>query len=1162
MSLNRVTLDDKYDLTKSRVFVTGYQALVRLTLMQHERDKRAGLNTAGYVTGYRGSPLGGLDYQFQRAVSQLAPRNVVFQPGINEDLAATALWGSQQAELRGEGKYDGVFGIWYGKGPGVDRSGDAFKHGNIAGSSRHGGVLLMAGDDHGCKSSTLPHQSEPAFISASIPVLHPAGVQEYIDFGLYGFALSRYSGCWIGFKAVGETVESSASVSIDPTRIQVRLPEDFEPPADGLNIRYPDVPMAQEERLLRFKLPAAQAFVRANGLDRIVFGAPQARLGIVSTGKAYLDVRQALDELGLDEQAAAALGIRLYKVALTWPLEPQGALAFARGLEEILVVEEKRPIIEDQLKKLLYNRADAPRVVVGKLDAEGRPLLPDWGELTPGMVAQAIVGRLRRFADRPEFEQRLARMEQIEREAKGSPAKLARTPYFCSGCPHNTSTQLPEGSRAMAGIGCHGMALWMPQRNTQTITHMGGEGVNWIGQAPFTRENHVFQNLGDGTYFHSGYLAIRAAVAAKVNITYKILYNDAVAMTGGQRHDGQVTVPNIAWQMYGEGAAKIVIVADDPDKYPVGVSFPPGVEVKPREELDAVQRMLRDIPGTTVLIYDQVCAAEKRRRRKRGTFPDPQRRVFINDAVCEGCGDCSAKSNCVSVQPLDTEFGRKRQIDQSNCNKDYSCLKGFCPSFVTVNGGGVRRAAPSKSGRPAGEELFDRLPAPDIPPASEPYGILITGIGGTGVITIGALLGMAAHIEGKGCSVLDQTGLSQKNGAVASHVRIAERPEDIHAVRIATGGARLILGCDIVTATAPDSLAVANQGVTNAVVNAYVAPPAAFVLDNALDLSAEPMIRRIGEAAGGPRSVFINGSEIATALLGDAIATNLFMLGVAFQHGLIPLSEASILQAIELNAVAVEQNRRAFQWGRLAAHDRAAVETLAKPLIRTVEPASFAKALPDIVAKRAAFLAEYQDAAYAERYRAAVARVEQAEREKAKGMSGLAEAVARNLFKLMAYKDEYEVARLYTSGEFRRKLEQQFAGDYTLSFHLAPPLFARRDPRTGELEKREYGPWVFTAFKLLAKLKGLRGTRLDVFGLTEERKAERRLIDQYLSTVDELAARLDHDSHALCTRIAELPDEIRGFGHVKERNLKKAKAREAELLALLREPRAKPAAAE
>ncbi len=1164
MKLSKVTLDDKYELEKGRVYLTGMQALVRLPMMQRQRDQAAGLDTAGFISGYRGSPLGNYDASLWAAKKIIERNQIHFQPGLNEDLAVTAIWGTQQIGLWPGAKHDGVFGIWYGKGPGVDRSGDALKHVNFAGSAKHGGVLAIAGDDHGCKSSTLPHQSEYAFMSSFIPVLNPANVQEYLDYGLYGFAMSRYSGCWIGFKAVGDTVESSASVSIDPHRVKIALPDDFVMPDDGLNIRQGDIHMMQEARLMNFKLPAAQAFARANGLDRMVFPSTKARLGIITAGKAYLDVRQALDELGITRELAEEIGIRLYKPALTWPLEERGVQEFARGLEEILVVEEKRPLIEDQLAKILFGQADAPRRIFGKTDEYGAPLLPAHGELTPGGVAQAIYGRLKRFADRPEFEQRMARIEQVEAAAKGAPPGIMRTPYFCAGCPHNSSTKVPEGSRAMAGIGCHGMALFIPARNTQTITHMGAEGVNWIGQAPFVKEKHVFQNLGDGTYFHSGLLAIRAAIDAGVNITYKILYNDAVAMTGGQPvvTESSLTPDEITRQVHAEGAKKVVVVTDEPEKYPVGTNWAPGTDVRPREELDAVQKELRDIEGVTILLYDQTCAAEKRRRRKRGLYPDPPKRAFINEAVCEGCGDCSQASNCVAIIPSDTPLGRKRRVDQSNCNKDFSCIKGFCPSFVTVHGGQVRKAK-KQAAATADADQFADLPMPALVSAAEPYGILITGIGGTGVVTIGALLGMASHLEGKGVSVMDMTGLSQKNGAVTSHVRIADDPEDLHAVRIAAGGASLLLGCDIVVATSPDSISTVNQGRTNAVINSHVVPTAGFVQDNAIDLSSERMIRQITEATGESHSHFVAATKLATALLGDSIATNLFMVGYAWQKGLLPLKLESLEEAVRLNGVAVDANLRALAWGRAAAHDPDRVEEAARPLIiETTAVASDRETLDQQIERRAAHLVAYQDQAYADRYRNLVASVRAAETARTPGRDELAVAAARNLHKLMAYKDEYEVARLHSDPAFKAALDKQFEGDYTLTFHLAPPLIASRDPLTGELQKREFGPWMMAAFRWLAKFKSLRGGRLDLFGRTEERKMERQLIVEYSDMLTELTRELTLENHSIAVRLAELPEEIRGFGHVKERNLQQARKRRDELIDAFRSTVARASAAE
>jgi indolepyruvate ferredoxin oxidoreductase len=1160
MQLAQVTLDDKYTLHSGRIYLSGVQALVRLPMLQRQRDQAAGLGTGGFISGYRGSPLGTYDYALWQAKRLLKQNNIHFQPGLNEDLAATAVWGSQQVNLFPGAAVDGVFGIWYGKGPGVDRSVDPLKHANAAGTSPHGGVIAIAGDDHGCQSSTLAHQSEQIFQAAMLPILHPATVQEYLDFGIYGFALSRFSGCWVGFKAVAETVESSASVYVDPSRLEIVLPQDFEMPPGGLSMRWPDPPLEAERRLHGPKMAAVAAFVRANRIDRTEIEPRVPRLGIITTGKAYLDVRQALADLGLDDKAAAALGIRLYKVGLTWPLEATGARRFADGLKDVLVVEEKRGFIEDQLVRLLYNMEAARRPsVVGKEDETGAPLLPSPGEISPTIVARAIVLRLKRLGEEsPQLTQRLSRLESFDKMLDAPLPKTQRTPFFCSGCPHNTSTRVPEGSRAQAGIGCHAMAMYVPARRTATITHMGGEGANWIGQAPFTTEKHVFQNLGDGTYSHSGLLAIRAAAASGVNITYKVLYNDAVAMTGGQPVEGQLNVPQITRQVAAEGAKRVVVVTDEPEKYPSDAGFAEGVTIRHRDELDQVQRELRDTPGLTVLVYDQTCAAEKRRRRKRGQFPDPPKRIFINELVCEGCGDCSEKSNCVSVKPVETEFGRKRTIDQSNCNKDYSCVKGFCPSFVTVHGGSLRKL--KRPTAAVANDPFAGLPLPQQRPLGEAYGILITGIGGTGVITLGALLGMAAHLEGKGCTVLDFTGLSQKNGAVMSHVRLAPRPEDLHAVRIAAGGADLLLGCDMVVAASPTALSRVENGVTRAIINSNLAPTAAFVIDPDIDFETLTMHRALKAAAGDAGTEFLDGTAVATALMGDSIATNLFMLGYAFQKGLVPLSLEAIERAIELNAVAVEINKRTFAWGRLAAHDRAKVEALVRPSLRDETPAT--QSLAELVERRAQFLADYQNATYARRYRDRVAAVDAAEKARGRGMSGLAEVVARNLFKLMAYKDEYEVARLYTDGSFLHKLQQQFEGDFTLEFNLAPPLLARRDPATGELQKRAFGPWLFPAFRLLAKLRPLRGTAFDIFGRTDERRMERRLIVEYETLIGELAAALSPDNHALAVEIARLPEQIRGYGHIKERNINKAKEREASLLAALRRPASVATAAE
>ncbi len=1157
--MQAITLDDKYTQRSGRIYLSGIQALVRLPLMQRARDKAAGLNTGGFISGYRGSPLGMYDSALWKAGALLAESNVRFQPGLNEDLAATSVWGSQQVGLFPGANVQGVFGIWYGKGPGVDRSVDALKHANAAGTSEYGGVIAIAGDDHGCQSSTLAHQSEQVFEAAMMPILNPSTVQEYLDFGLYGFALSRFSGCWIGFKAISETAESSASVDADEQRLQFVTPTDFEPPPGGLHIRWPDAPLESERRLHGPKMQAVAAFARANPIDRITNNSPNAKLGIVTTGKAYLDVRQAFADLGIDEAQAAELGLRVYKVGLTWPLEQTGALRFAEGLDDILVVEEKRGFIESQLVSLLYNM-DALRrpSVVGKRSEDGKVLLPSEGELSPTLVARAIVSRLALAGkDNPRFTQRVARLESFEKIAQTPQIKTARLPYFCSGCPHNSSTKLPEGSRAMAGIGCHGMVTWMPERNTQTITHMGAEGVNWIGQAPFTDEKHVFQNLGDGTYTHSGLLAIRAAAAARVNITYKILYNDAVAMTGGQAAEGGFNVAQIAAQVAAEGARRVVIVSDEPNKYPSASIFPAGTTVHGRDELDLVQRDLRETSGLTVLIYDQTCAAEKRRRRKRGLFPDPPKRAFINELVCEGCGDCSTKSNCVSVKPLETAFGRKRVIDQSNCNKDFSCVEGFCPSFVTVHGGSLRKAVKTKAEVDA--ERFAALPMPKTPALNSPYSILITGIGGTGVITVGALLGMAAHLEDKGCTVLDFTGLAQKNGAVMSHVRLAASPSDLASVRIAAGGADLLLGCDMVVAASAQALSKLEDNVSHAIVNSALVPTADFVTNGDIDFEQHAIHRALRRAVGDNHLDLIDGARLATALMGDSIATNLFMLGYAFQKGLVPLSFASIDRAIELNGGGVAANRQTFAWGRLAAHDRAAVE-VAAGMRAVVEPES--RTLGEIVEANATFLARYQDAAYAQDYRAQIERVKQTEHLVRPGVTDLTEAAAMSLFKLMAYKDEYEVARLYTESYFSEKLRAQFEGDYKLSFHLAPPLFAKVDPVTGHPRKRAYGPWMMKAFGVLARLKGLRGSAWDVFGYTQERRMERALIGEYRSLLDDIVARLTPANHVAAVELAELAQSIRGFGHVKMRNLEKVRAAEPKLRAAFEDAVTLPVAAE
>jgi indolepyruvate ferredoxin oxidoreductase len=1145
MSLNHVTLDDKYDLTKSRVFVTGYQALVRLTMMQHERDKRAGLNTAGYVTGYRGSPLGGLDYQFQRAASHLAPRNTLFQSAINEDLAATALWGSQQAELRGEGKFDGVFGMWYGKGPGVDRSGDAFRHANFAGTSKFGGVLALMGDDHTAESSTTAHQSEFNFVDVMIPILNPAGVQEIIDYGLYGWAMSRFTGTWVGLKCMHETVEATAVVdgAIDRLNIVIPGPDEFQMPEGGLNIRLNDTVLGMEARLHDYKRDAMLAFVRANKLNQVITsGGRNPKIGVITTGKSYLDVRQALDELGIGEVKANDWGLRIDKIACPWPIGKPELMEFARGLDLIIVVEEKRSLIEVQVREELYGTANQP-TVIGKKDEQGNWLFPVKGALDSNDVAICIGERLLKYVTDENLKGRVARLKEAQQRLAVTQDVAVRIPYFCSGCPHNSSTVVPAGSRAYAGIGCHYMAQWM-DRSTLGFTQMGGEGANWIGEAPFSNRPHVFQNIGDGTYNHSGYMALRASIASGVNVTYKILYNDAVAMTGGQTNDGNLSVWKIANQVAAEGAKRVVVVSDEPKKYPSGIDWPKGISFHHRDDLQAVQQELTQIAGCTVLIYDQTCAAEKRRRRKRGTFPDPDKRVIINELVCEGCGDCGVKSNCVSVQPLETEFGRKRTIDQSSCNKDYSCVKGFCPSFVTVHGAKLKKG----SGIVQDQNVVT-LPEPSHPRLGQTYNIIVTGVGGTGIVTIGGILGMAAHLEGKGVGVIDMAGLAQKGGAVYSHMRIAERPEDIHAIRIAAGGADLVLGGDIVVAGNKKVLSAVKPG-TAMVVNTTEFLPGDFTRDADFSLPTERLKRAISGSAGADHTHFIDASRLATALFGSSLGANIFMVGFAYQLGALPLSADAIEQAIALNGEAVPMNLAAFHWGRRAALDRAAVEALAAPKAEDRDAnRTLSQSFEETVERRVQFLTAYQSARYARRYRKLVEKVKAAESEKAPRQCGLAEAAARYLFKLMAYKDEYEVARLYTDGNFLKQVANELGGDnLRFEFHLAPPLLARVNPATGEPRKISFGPWMMSAFKVLAGFKFLRGTPLDIFGYSGERRTERRLVADYVKLLDEIAAKLTLDNHPLAVGLAAIPEKIRGFGPVKARHLVTAKADEAALL--------------
>lgn len=1145
MALAKVNLDDKYDLAQDRIYVTGSQAVIRMAMIQHAMDAARGLNTAGYVTGYRGSPLGNLDQTLARAGKFLKERNIVFQPGLNEDLAATALWGAQQAELRGDGRYDGVFGIWYGKGPGVDRSGDVFRHANHAGTSPNGGVLALMGDDHTCESSTSAHQSEFAFVDAMMPILNPANVQEIIDYGLYGLAMSRFAGVWVGLKCVKDNIEQTAVIDGQVGRIAPIIPADFEMPPGGLNIRINDAPLAKEARLHDYKRLAVLAFARANKLDRMILsGGQKPRIGIITTGKSYQDVTEALDLLGIDEVRAADLGIRLYKVAMTYPLEPDGVMAFGEGLDLIMVIEEKRALIEVQIKEYLYSAVTRPPIV-GKHDENGAWLFPAKGALEPVQIALALANRIVERVDEPDIRARIAELEAADRHARASQAVMERIPYFCAGCPHNTSTVVPEGSRAYAGIGCHFMAQWM-DRSTEGFTQMGGEGANWIGEAPFSTREHIFQNVGDGTFIHSGSLAIRAAVASGVNMTFKLLYNDAVAMTGGQALDGGMSVAQMANALAAEGIKRIAVVSDQPEKFSPN-TLPAGTQIAHRDHLDEVQRSLAQTPGVTLLIYEQTCAAEKRRRRKRGAFPDPDMRVMINELVCEGCGDCGVQSNCVAIEPVETEFGRKRAIDQDACNKDFSCIKGFCPSFVTVHGG--QRRKPEKAG--ASSAPAD-LPEPELPTLDRPYSMVITGVGGTGVVTIGAVLGMAAHLEGKGTGIIDMSGLAQKGGPVAVHVRIANRPEDISAIRASAAGADLIVGGDLVVVGSGKVLSVIREGRTKVVASPHETMTGDFTHAPDFSLPAAALRRSVEERAGAAACSFIDAQKYAAALTGDKAMANILLLGFAYQKGLLPLSSEAIVEAIRLNGVAIEANIQAFAWGRSLAIDEASVAALVKKHAKPISGELQSQTLDVAIERRLKFLIDYQDMSYAKRYRARVDSVRAREAKRTPGRDALTWTVAKNYFKLLAYKDEYEVARLYTGDAFQRQLDRTFEGGYKLEFHLAPPILSKTDPATGRPRKMRFGPWMMTAFKLLAKMKGLRGTRFDIFGYSAERKLERRLIADYEALLDDIVPLLKPETQEVVAALAALPEQIRGYGPVKHAAIEKAKLREKELLEALR----------
>ncbi len=1155
MTLAPLSLDDKYSRRDGRIYLTGSQALVRMAILQGERDKAAGLNTACFISGYRGSPMHNADKELWRAKKLIAEKRIEFLPAVNEEIGATSCWGSQQIGLFPGAKYDGVYALWYGKGPGLDRAVDALRHCNHAGTSPHGGVLAVVGDDHGMKSTDVVAASEPTFFDLMMPTLFPADVSELIEYGMLGWEMSRFSGAWVGLKTVANTLDTATSIPLRDAGAPRVVRPDFPFPPGGVNIRLPDPWALQEERLVRHKLPAALAFARANGINRMLVEAAKPRFGIVCSGTVAHDVLEALRSLGLDAKAAATAGISVLKLGLVTPLDDELFRRFAGGMEEVLVVEEKRRLIEQGVKDALYALPDGRRPrVLGRFDEAGAILVNDLGEMGPDGVARAIAARISRFHASDDLRYRVGFLEQkAKAKAQRERLSVVRSPFFCSGCPHSTSTHVPEGSRAHGGVGCHFMSTLM-ERGVQTHTQMGGEGATWLGQAPFVETSHVFQNLGDGTYFHSGLLAIRACVAAKANITYKILFNDAVAMTGGQPIDGEQSPLTIAQQVAAEGVRRIVVVSEQPERYSVNSGFPAGTTIEHRSRLDAVQRELREWKGVSVLIYDQTCAAEKRRRRKKGEMEDPQTRIFINERVCEGCGDCSVKSSCLSVTPVETEFGRKRRIDQSSCNKDQSCVEGFCPSFVSVVGGKPRRSAVGRE-VPAHLAVLPEPVRPSLGPGRT-HNILVTGIGGTGVVTIGAMITMAAHLEGLAASAVDQFGMAQKGGAVTSHIRIAASDADIHSVQVNAGAADLVLGCDSLVTGADLALETIDPVRTRVIVNTHETITGHFTRNPDLQFPSASIATRLQATAGKGRLEWLDATRIATRLMGDSIATNMLMLGYAYQRGEIPVSADGIERAIELNGVAVASNKETFRWGRRAAIDLVAVEALVAPVV----PVRLSQGLDQVIERRIAELSLYQNAAYGERYRAIVARVRRAEAAVAPGQSELAEVVARTLYKLMAYKDEYEVARLTISGELARALAETFEPGYRLRFHLAPPIFARRNPDTGLPEKREFGAWMLTAMRLLARLKGLRGTAFDPFGWMPERRLERALIAEYEGLVDELCRGLDHGNLGAAVALAGVHDGIRGYGHVKARHLKEAMKTRDILLGRWREPRTTPMA--
>ncbi len=1166
------SLEDKFTANSGAVFMSGTQALVRLPMAQMRRDRAKGLNTAAFITGYRGSPLGAYDLQLFRAKHHLDSLNVRFQPGVNEDLAATAIWGTQQVPLYELAKNDGVVGIWYGKGPGVDRSGDVFRHGNAAGTSSNGGVLCLAGDDHAAKSSTVPHQSDHAFMSARMPMLFPSSVHEFIEVGLLGIALSRFSGCWVGMKVISDTVETSAVVSLGDEMREFVTPDiadvfaELEPESNtalsenGLNLRWPDPPMVQDKRMQEQKEAAVLAFARANKIDQTIIASPDARFGIVASGKAFEDVRQALHLLGIDNILAAALGVSLYKVRMPYPLEPQGIIEFATGLSEVIVFEERREIIEHQIKQQLYDLPDAQRpVIIGKRDEAGHAFLPTTETMSIAVCAQALAQRLLKQPISDELKSGIKSKVQILRAAiakKSSQlAPITRNPWFCSGCPHNSSTKVPEGSKALAGIGCHYMVQWM-DRSTDTFTQMGAEGMPWTAIAHYVDDDHRFVNIGDGTYFHSGLLAIRGGVASGVNVTYKVLYNDAVAMTGGQAIDGGLTPAQITHQLKAEGVAPIFLVSDEPELYPSS-TLAAGVHVRHREDLDTVMRQLRELKGCNAIVYVQTCAAEKRRRRKRGLLPDPKTRMYIHPAVCEGCGDCSTQSNCVSIEPLETAFGRKRKINQSSCNKDYTCKNGFCPAFVTINDAELVKQTALEPHHAMADNAIAEPALPSL--ANGSCNVLITGVGGTGVLTIGSLLGMAAQIDGHAAMILDIAGLAQKGGAVVSHVRLAKTPEQITSPHIVPGGTDVLIAADSVVASSTDNAILFDQQRTQAIVNTTAAPVADFVLKRDFNFKHDAVASTIKKQVTDANH-FHAFSKIAEQLTGDAIASNILMLGYAWQQGLIPVSREALRAAIELNAVAVDMNLGAFEWGRMLAHDPGAIAALLQPSQSADNRTLDMMRVGDLIEHRKMHLQAYQNKRLAKQYAKAVERFRALAEQHGLDES-LVKLVAHSYARVLSYKDEFEVARLFSLPEFKVQMKTQFAGEFSYMYNMAPP-FLNRKTSTGRPKKRKIGSWFKPFLSALQHGRLIRNTPLNVFGYTAERRAERRWIKQYESDLEAVSSRVSelpsiNQSAAhidTISRLLSLPDTIRGFGPVKQQSMDEADKEREKLLQALQSP--------